>query len=207
MHEDLRVTWLTLEPGMTAEERLTNEGVDIVSHRSAARLLDLGDVDADVMEFTVPRRKQTRRTDVRLHRSSISTDDWALVAGLPTAKPHRVIADLAAIRIDRGHLATVVRDAVLKHDLAVSTAAAILAPHAWGYGAMTGDGQGLVTLLLREAGIPRNTVDIVARDAAMTIDLVEAVRRALAADPTEAVRHAIQNLTPPGPPSTRSDDG
>ena len=165
MHEDFRVAWLALDPGLTATERLTSENIDIVSHRSAAHLLGLGDLDVDIMEFTVPRRKQTRRTDVRLYRSPIDADDWTLIAGLPTAKPRRIIADLAAVRIDRGHLATVVRDAVLKHDLAVDIVATTLAPHARGYGAMTGDGQGVVTLLLREAGIPRNAIDIVTRGA------------------------------------------
>jgi hypothetical protein len=43
------------------------------------------------------------------------TDDWALTAGAPAATLRRVIADVAAARIDRGHLATVVRDAILNN--------------------------------------------------------------------------------------------
>ena len=165
MHEDLRVAWLGLDPGRTAVERLVGVDVDIVSHRSAALLLGLGDLDADLMEFTVSRRRQTRRPDVRVYRSSVGPDDWALTASLPAASPRRVIADLAAARIDRGHLATVVRDAVLDHHLAMDAVAATLAPHARAYGAATGNGQGLLTLLLREAGIPRGAIDAVVRGA------------------------------------------
>lgn len=190
MHEGLRAAWLALDPSRTATERILDESVDIVSHRSAALLLGLGDLDADRMEFTVPLRRQTRRSDVRLHRAAVGTDDWALAAGLPAATPLRVIADLAATRIDRGHLATVVRDAILKHALAMDITAAELARHARGYGAATGDGQGLLTLLLREAGIPRSTVDIVTRGAPVVAaaQLLRHAAGATAIDPTTVQR-------------------
>lgn len=166
-HEDLRAAWLALDPSRTAADRITEQDVDIVSHRSAALVLEIGDLAADVMEFTAPQRRQTRRTDVRLHRGA-THGDWALADGLPVATPLRIIADLAAAGIDRGHLATVVRDAMIKYDLPADAVAGVLARHARRYGGATGNGSGLLTVLLREAGVPRSTVDIAARGIPQT---------------------------------------
>src|SRR5262245_51657134 len=65
-HVELRVAWLQLAPGVPAWERTPDTGV--VSHRSAASLYGLGHLPADVHEFTLPTRRQSRRPDVRLHR-------------------------------------------------------------------------------------------------------------------------------------------
>lgn len=45
----------------------------VVSHRSAAALYRLGDLPADVHEFTLPARRQTRRVDVRPHRARLGS--------------------------------------------------------------------------------------------------------------------------------------
>ena len=60
----LRVAWLELAPSVPVWGRSSDQGV--VSHRSAATLFGLGDLLADVHEFTLPVRRQTRREDVRL---------------------------------------------------------------------------------------------------------------------------------------------
>ena len=176
-HEDLRAAWLALDPSRRAVERITDQDVDMVSHRSAVLVLEIGDLDADVMEFTVPQRRQTRRTDVRLHRGA-THGDWALVAGLPVATPQRTIADLVAEGIDRGHLATLVRDAMIRYELAAEDVAVVLARYARRYGGATGDGQGLLTLLLREAGVPRSALDVAARGIPQAT--AEAILRAAA---------------------------
>lgn len=166
-HEDLRAAWLALDPSRTAAGRIAEQEVDMVSHRSAALVLELGDLEADVMEFTVPQRRQTRRTEVRLHRGA-THGDWALADGLPVATPLRIIADLATAGIDRGHLATVVRDAMIKYDLSTDAVAGVLARFARRYGGATGNGSGLLTVLLREAGVPRSTIDVAARGIPQT---------------------------------------
>jgi predicted transcriptional regulator of viral defense system len=162
-HEDLRVAWLGLEPTRLAGERLTDDVLDVVSHRSAAVIHQFGDLDADVMEFTVGRRRQTRRDDVRIHRGTVTRDEVLLVEGLPATDALRTVADLAVAGIDRGHLATIVRDAMLKHDVDAERLAAALAPYARRYGMGTGDGRGLVSVMLREAGVPRSAVEVAAR--------------------------------------------
>ena len=68
-HLALRAAWLQLEPGVRAWGRTPSQGV--VSHRSAAALYGLGHLPADRHEFTLPRRKQTRRPDVRFHQRSL----------------------------------------------------------------------------------------------------------------------------------------
>ena len=60
----LRAAWLQLAPGVPAWQRCADQGV--VSHRSAAAVFGLGHLPADVHEFTLPARRQSRRGDVRL---------------------------------------------------------------------------------------------------------------------------------------------
>src|SRR5271156_1184899 len=80
-HRDLRAAWLQLAPEIPAWERAADQGV--VSHRSAAALYGLGNLPADRHEFTVPRRRQTRRRDVRIHVRSLSDGEWLHLGGLP----------------------------------------------------------------------------------------------------------------------------
>lgn len=151
-HDELRAAWLALDPTHVAGDRVQRHGVAVVSHRSAALLHDLGDVDADILEFTVASRHQTRRHDMALHHSTVTTDERTLVDGLPVTTPARTIADLARARLDRGHLAAIVRDAVVRKDIPFDTVAAALAPHARVYGGA--DGAGLTELMLSEVGLP-----------------------------------------------------
>jgi hypothetical protein len=161
-HDDLRAAWLALEPRRTASERLATDTAEVVSHRSAAVLHELGDVDADVLEFTAVVRHQTRRRDIRIHRGVVDASSRTLVGGLPVTTPLRTIGDLASARLDRGHLAGVVRDALIEHNLTVSAVAAVLDQHARAYGVTAGAGAALVELMLDEAGVPHSTIEVAA---------------------------------------------
>src|SRR5690606_34660884 len=70
-HDELRAAWIAMDPGRTVADRIASGPVEVVSHRSAAVVHELGDLDADVLEFTASRRRQTRRPDVRIHRGEI----------------------------------------------------------------------------------------------------------------------------------------
>ena len=70
-HLGLRAAWLQLDPSRPAWQRLDAPGVAVLSHASAASLYGLGDLRADVPEFTIPERTQTRRPDVRIHRGTV----------------------------------------------------------------------------------------------------------------------------------------
>lgn len=160
-YDDLRVVWISLDPGRTAHERFGSETLEVVSHRSAAVLLGLGNLDADVLEFSAPIRHQPRRADVVVHRVAVRTQDWQLVEGLPVTTPLRTIADLAAAHLDQGHLADVARDAIAEYGVPARSLAAVLRRYAHTYG--EGSSEDLLNRLLRQAGVPRSAIELAAR--------------------------------------------
>jgi len=153
-HRSLQAAWLALDPRVPAYERINTPGVPVVSHASAAELHGLGDIEADVLEFTVSSRKQSRREDVRIHRGHVPKTDWTQTAGLPVTTPARTVADLAAAGIDGGHLAVVARDAITTAGVSMEQLGRRLAPFAAKYGSPSGDGNALLKRFLDEAGIP-----------------------------------------------------
>jgi predicted transcriptional regulator of viral defense system len=205
--DELRGAWLGLSPKLIASDRLRHPDA-IVSFRSAARVHGLGDLDADRHEFTVDRRRTSRRTDIRFHRGPITDNDWRLVNGLPTTTIAKTVADLASVNTDGGHLAGVVRDAITAHGIDADLLADALRPYAHRYGLKLGDGTGLVARFLEEAGIPRATrqaVDLIApqvRDQLFRLSeetraqLAELVARSMA--PTmEAMKEAVASQLAP----------
>ena len=151
--DDLRAAWLALEPARRLAERLRDERPAVVSHRSAAAIHELGDLEADESEFTSVERKQTRRPDLRIHRGQVDTGEWTVVDGLPVTTVIRTVADLAAAHIDGGHLASVVRDALIRRQVDDQQLAAALRRYAHRYGARTGSGEALLSRLLQESGV------------------------------------------------------
>jgi predicted transcriptional regulator of viral defense system len=107
----LYAAWLALDPETSGWQREAPR-TGVVSHRSAVRYYDLGDLTADVSEFVLPVRRQTRRHDVRLHRGRLADSEWEWVDGLPVTRPPRIIADLLAERHDLGAVGTIAADAL-----------------------------------------------------------------------------------------------
>ena len=148
-HEELRAAWLALDPRRSAAERLASTDLGgVVSHRSAAWVHELGDIDADVKEFTVSARRRTRRPDHRFHIGCVAMGEWTRVGGLPVTNPLRTIADLAADRLDGGHLAGILRDTLDKGKASRGDIENVLEPHSRRYGLRRHDGQLLVEHLL-----------------------------------------------------------
>lgn len=113
-HQLLRVAWLRLAPTLSPRERTLRPHL-WVSHRSAARLLDLGVVAADVPEFISDRRIQTRAdVVVRVRSEGIERPEWMVHDGFAVTTPGRIVADLAADRMDGGHLGRIASDALVK---------------------------------------------------------------------------------------------
>jgi hypothetical protein len=149
---DLRAAWLQLAPDAPAWHRTGEQGV--VSHRSAAALLRLGDLPADQHEFTVPHRQQTRRRDVRLHCRPLREDDWTRSAGdlLPYTRASRIVVDLLVDREEPSAVAAIVADAlerVLDYPRDFATA---LSPFAARFGLRPGNGPGLLGQFVETAG-------------------------------------------------------
>jgi putative AbiEi antitoxin of type IV toxin-antitoxin system len=156
-HDDLAAAWLGFAPAETVSERLADPNVAVVSHRSAALLHQLGDLDAEYLEFTTGTRKQTRDPQIRIYRRQLQPGEWTLAQGLPITTVLTTIKDLATARIDGGHLAGVVRDAVTTHHLGVAEVAEVLSPYAHHYGAPLGQGAVLLQRMLEQAGVPEST--------------------------------------------------
>lgn len=176
-HLHLRAAWIQLDPGIPVWERGPRDGV--VSHRSAAAVYELGHLPADLHEFTLPDRKQTRRRDVRLHRADVSGSDWGWLHGLPVTRPRRIAADLLADRDDPEAVGQVIADALRSaHDDPGSIAEAI-GPRATGLGLRRGDGLGLFRWLLDLSGDPERETWM--REAAMGVIPPQGVDPATAA--------------------------
>ncbi|MDJ0394237.1 type IV toxin-antitoxin system AbiEi family antitoxin domain-containing protein [Rhodococcus sp. G-MC3] len=196
--EQLRAAWLAIEPSATAGERLNQEHPGVVSHRSAARAHGLGDLDADIMEFMVASRKQSRLNDVRYRVASLDRDRWTLVDGLPVTTILATIDDLASDHLDGGHLASIVRDALTSGRADADAIADVLRAHAHRYGAPLGDGSGLVNRFLVEAGIPSSMHSLnrhlTADESSATATSVTEIREAIARQ-TAPLQEAIDRLT------------
>ena len=157
--DDLRAVWLALAPQQAAADRLRKPDA-VLSHRSAAKYHQLGDLDADRFEFTIAERKQTKRPDVTFHREQLRPEDWEIISGLPVTTIVKTISDLARTRTDGGHLAGVVRDAMALGSVTADEISSALAPFAHHYEQRVGQGRALLHYLIEEAGIPRATQEL-----------------------------------------------
>ncbi|MBV9324701.1 MAG: type IV toxin-antitoxin system AbiEi family antitoxin domain-containing protein [Chloroflexi bacterium] len=147
-HLGLRAAWLQLDPAKAAWERLDEPDVAVVSHASAASLFEVGDLRPDIHEFTLPKRQQTRRSDVRLHRGRIPDNEVTILHGLPTTRAGRLIGDLVADNVEPGAVAQIAAEQLDRTYDSPTDVANILAPHAQRFGFRKGDGVGLMNYLL-----------------------------------------------------------
>lgn len=145
-HMELRAAWLQLAPDKLAWERSAAEGV--VSHRSAAALYDLGHLPADSHSFTVPTRRQSRRSDVRLHTRAMQPGECITLRGLPVTRPSRIASDLLWDKEDPQAVAQLIADAIRGVYDYPGAFADALAPHAARFGLRKGDGIALLRWLL-----------------------------------------------------------
>jgi predicted transcriptional regulator of viral defense system len=145
-HMGLRAAWLQLAPGVPAWERTPAEGV--VSHQSAAALYGIGHLPADRHEFTLARRKQSRRRDVRLHQRHLADGEWIQLRGLPATLPARIVSDLLYDHEDPGAVAQIIVDAIRPVFDYPGAFAVSLAPHAGRFGLRRDDGLALLRWLL-----------------------------------------------------------
>jgi putative AbiEi antitoxin of type IV toxin-antitoxin system len=151
-HFALRAAWLQLDPSVPAWERRPDDGV--VSHRSAAAVYGVGHLPADVHEFTLPRRRQSRRPDVRLHRRKLRDDEWVALRGLPVTRPSRIAADLLAENEDPEAVAQIIADAIRSVYDDPGSFADALAPYAARFGLRRGDGLSLLRWMLELVADP-----------------------------------------------------
>ena len=167
-HLLLRAAWLQLAPEVPVWDRQTGQGV--ISHRSAASFYGLGHLPADVHEFTLPARRQSRRHDVRLHRAVLSSGEWIPLGGLLVTRPSRTAADLLADREDPQAVGHVIADALRQVFDSPDTIAAALGPHAKRFGLEPDDGLALLAWLLDLTGAPERDSWLAEACASLTPD-------------------------------------
>jgi len=110
--EDLRVAWLRLDPASSPRQRTRYPQI-WVSHRSAARVLDLGVYLAGKPEFTSIRKLQPRfPARIRVRSAGLSRHEWVVRRGFAVTSVARTLADLAKEHGDRGHLGHFSADAL-----------------------------------------------------------------------------------------------
>jgi hypothetical protein len=151
----LRAAWLQLAPDVPAWERTARQGV--VSHRSAAAAYRIGDLAADVHEFTFPERRQTRRRDVRLHTRRLADNEWIELRGLPVTLPARIASDLLYDHEDPEAVARIITEAIRGVFDYPGSFADSLAPHAVRFGLRRDDGLALLRWFLDLTGDPERS--------------------------------------------------
>lgn len=155
-HLPLRAAWLQLAPDVFAWDRKAADGV--VSHRSAADMYGLGHQPADRHEFTVAKRRQSRRPDVRIHSRDLDDGEWIVLRGLPVTRPSRIASDLLFDNEDPGAVAQIIADSIREVYDYPGTFAGSLARHAARFGFRRGDGIAILKWLLDLVGDPDTDV-------------------------------------------------
>ncbi|MDR1151806.1 MAG: type IV toxin-antitoxin system AbiEi family antitoxin domain-containing protein [Bifidobacteriaceae bacterium] len=154
--DGLRVAFIATNPVITAGERVRLPVPDaVVSGAVAAYLHGVGDLVPEPYEFTVPRRRKTRRDGIVLKSRQLTRADVTRREGLPVTTIERTIADLVGAWTDLSLVGGVVRDAA---HVEAAQMAGLLAPFAARYGLRRGDGTGLWGELERLGGRDSQTM-------------------------------------------------
>jgi predicted transcriptional regulator of viral defense system len=193
-HLELRAAWLGLAPERMAADRLREPSHGaVVSHASAARLHQLGDLEADRHEFTVRERKQSRRSEVRLHRGVVRADEVVTVAGLPVTATERVVVDLLADRHDGEHVARVLAGAVTARTIDLERLTPQLGPFAARFGFPAGAGEQVLDYLLDLGGAADQVVadHLVSTARAANVGLVEIAQALSSLQPSSALVETV----------------
>ena len=136
---EIRAAWLATSPQVLAEDRLKDEVPIVVSHVSAASVLNLGDITPAKHMFSSPLRKQSSAADIRHRIAALPDDDITVVEGIPVTTALRTVVDLARDYLDGDQLHHVIADAVHDHRVKVSSLSKRLAPYAEEYGYDSGE--------------------------------------------------------------------
>ncbi|HQZ00886.1 MAG TPA: type IV toxin-antitoxin system AbiEi family antitoxin domain-containing protein [Propionicimonas sp.] len=111
-YELLKAAWLSINPKLTAQQRLLTPVPDAVASGPAAAFLHgLGDLVPEPYEFTVTQRRQTQRHELRFRIRRLPAVSVTLRDGLPVTTVEQTIADLIESRTDRSLVAGVLADA------------------------------------------------------------------------------------------------
>lgn len=185
-HLDIKVAWLRLDPKRGAWQRTKLDTVGaVVSHRSACLVHEIGDIPTPNIELTVPARRTTRESNVKLHIAEFQNEDFAFVDGLPVTTIERTIVDLLKSRADGGHIGGVISAAEQRGMLDVERLAEKVPRYGYAYGMPRATGMELIRHLVHQAGGKLQDERVIAQ---VTNKIVAA---ALPRETLEAFQHAV----------------
>jgi len=132
-----KAAWLLLNPTVPAwhRPRIDPHG-GVLSHRTAALIHSIGDLPADTIEFTVPRRRASKHSDITFRIAQLPENDVTLFEGLPVTTVERTIEDLIVDHIDGGHAVDIIEQALRRGQTEPDTLATRLERHTRRHGAM-----------------------------------------------------------------------
>ena len=111
--EIVRAEWLATDPARTAGDRRGDAGPVVVSHETAARVYEIGDLPSGGVHLTSPGRLRTRQQWVTIHQQALSPKEYQWIEGLPVTTPRRTLEDIATSgRWEASHLRTLAEDAL-----------------------------------------------------------------------------------------------
>jgi hypothetical protein len=152
----LRIAFVETGPRVAAGERVRQPVPDaVVSGAAATYLHGVGALVPEPYEFTVPRRRKTRRDGIVLRVRRLAPEDVTRREGLPVTTVERTMADLVEAWTDLSLVRQVARDAA---NVDRGRIAELLAPFAARHGLPRGDGAGMWAKLERLAGRDPQTV-------------------------------------------------
>ncbi|MET9116644.1 type IV toxin-antitoxin system AbiEi family antitoxin domain-containing protein [Streptomyces longwoodensis] len=151
---EVKVAWLRLQPKRFVWDRTVGDpDSGIVSHASACQLLNLGDIPAPEVEISVPRRRTTTDSFVRLRTAQIAPTEITTVDGLPVTTAVRTITDLLNAGADGGHVGGVIADAERRDLVTIDDLAERAQPFVRKYGLkVSATGHDLINHLVAQAG-------------------------------------------------------
>jgi predicted transcriptional regulator of viral defense system len=154
LHLDIKAAWLRLQPTVFAWDRPAGHpDSGVISHATACRLHELGDIPAPDVEITVPRRRTTNEPFVRLRTAPLDPAEITVVDGLPVTTAPRTITDLLRAKTDGGHVGGVIADANRRDLIDLDELADRVQPYARKYGLKaTATGHALINHLVEQAG-------------------------------------------------------
>jgi len=140
--ESLKAAWLSINPKLTAAERLRQHPYDaVVSGAAASWLLDMGNLVPEPYEFTTPMRRQTQRSELVYRTKLLPKTSVTIREGLPVTTPEQTIADLVESDMDKSLVADAIAAAP---SLDLQQLVELLAPMAARNGQATGNGRALL---------------------------------------------------------------
>jgi predicted transcriptional regulator of viral defense system len=188
--DGIKAAWLSVNPKLTAQERMQSMSADaVVSGPTASHLLGLGDLVPEPYQFTVPTRRQTQRDSLTFRVRRLPASSVTIREGLPITTTEQTIADLIDERQDLSLVAGVFADA---DSLDSDELTRLLEPLAQRNGFKRGDGAAFYSELERLA---QRDVDSLARAVSNTALASKIAQEHLRSVDMSALSESLRSLS------------